>query len=310
LKVLEPAALEISLEASEHLEKEREELDGLWHKRLERASYEADRAGRHYRLLEPENRLVGRQLAREWEEKLEAHKRLEEDYRRFVAAQPRPLSEAERENIRRLAKDIPALWHSASMAMAERKEIVRQIVERVVVQNEGKSERLHVTIEWVGGSETKGVVIRPVSKMEYLSYYPGCVSVCASSLHRSSPSQRSPKRSTARVTVRPSRPDDWAARRSPSYSGGSGCAQFATRAHAILAREVPQKSTRSGGLRIWPASSGCLVERFMAGYGGAGWRPASRSPRDAGSSGQMSKRRKGSGNCGLCRWATTTTTAG
>jgi len=56
--------------------------------------------------------------------------------------------------------------------MAEHKEIVRQIVERVVVENEGKSERLHVSIEWVGGSETKGIVIRPVSKMEYLSYYP------------------------------------------------------------------------------------------------------------------------------------------
>ncbi|HKH35599.1 MAG TPA: recombinase family protein [Rubrobacter sp.] len=37
LKTLEPAALELSLGASEHLEKEREELDGLWHKRLERA---------------------------------------------------------------------------------------------------------------------------------------------------------------------------------------------------------------------------------------------------------------------------------
>ncbi|HET6662171.1 MAG TPA: recombinase family protein [Rubrobacter sp.] len=172
LKALEPAALELSLEASEYLEKEREELDGLWRKRLERASYEAERAGRHYRLIEPENRLVARQLAREWEEKLEAQRQLQEDYRRFVAEQPRPLSEAERENIRRLAKDIPALWHSPQTTTAERKEIVRQIVERVVVENEGNSERLRVSIEWVGGSETEGVVIRPVSKMERLSYYP------------------------------------------------------------------------------------------------------------------------------------------
>ena len=172
LKVLEPAALELSLEASEHLEKEREELDGLWQKRLERASYEADRAGRHYRLIEPENRLVARQLALEWEEKLEERRKLQEDYRRFVREQPRPLAESERENIRTLAQDIPTLWHSTNTTMAERKEIVRQIVERVVVHNEGKSERLHVTIEWVGGSETEGVVIRPVSKMEHLSYYP------------------------------------------------------------------------------------------------------------------------------------------
>ena len=172
LKALEPAALELSLEASEHIEKEREELDGLWRKRLERAAYEADRAGRHYRLLEPENRLVARQLAREWEEKLAAQRELEEDYRRFLAEQPRSLSEAERENIRRLAQDIPALWHSPTTTMAERKEIVRQIIERVSVENEGKSERLRVSIEWVGGSKTNGVVIRPVRKMEYLSYYP------------------------------------------------------------------------------------------------------------------------------------------
>jgi DNA invertase Pin-like site-specific DNA recombinase len=171
LKALEPAALELSLEASECLEKEREELDGLWHKRLERASYEADRAGRHYRLIEPENRLAARQLAREWEEKLEAQRKLQEDYRRFLRKQPRPLSAVERADIRRLAQDIPALWHSPSTTTAERKEIVRQIVERVTVENEGKSERLHVSIDWVGGSKTKGVVIRPVSKMEYLSYY-------------------------------------------------------------------------------------------------------------------------------------------
>ena len=172
LKALQPAALELSLEASEHIEKEREELDSMWRKRLEGASYQAERAGRHYRLIEPENRLVARQLAREWEEKLEAQRRLQEDYRRFVAEQPRPLSATERENILRQAKDIPALWHSSSTTMAERKEIVRQIVERIVVENEGNSERLRVSIEWVGGTETRGIVIRPVSKMERLSYYP------------------------------------------------------------------------------------------------------------------------------------------
>jgi DNA invertase Pin-like site-specific DNA recombinase len=172
LKALEPAALELSLEASERLEKEREELDGLWQQRLERAAYEAERAGRHYRLIKPENRLVARQLAREWEEKLQAHRKLQEDYRRFVREQPRPLSDSERESIRRLARDIPALWHSPQTTTAERKEIVRQIIERVVVINEGDSERLRVSIEWIGGSETRGVVIRPVSKMERLSYYP------------------------------------------------------------------------------------------------------------------------------------------
>src|SRR4029453_17656836 len=50
--------------------------------------------------------------------------------RRFLCEQPRPLSEAERESIRHLAREIPALWHSSETTTAERKGIVRQIVER------------------------------------------------------------------------------------------------------------------------------------------------------------------------------------
>jgi hypothetical protein len=172
LEALEPAALELSLEAAKRVESEREELDRLWKMRLERASYEAERAGRHYRLLEPENRLVGRQLAKDWEQKLAAEQELKEDYRRFIHEQPRPLSEAEREAIRRLSEDIPALWRATNTTEKERKEILRQVIERIVIHAEGKSERVWVRIEWAGGTSTESVMIRPVAKFEQLSYYP------------------------------------------------------------------------------------------------------------------------------------------
>jgi hypothetical protein len=51
LAALEPAALELSLEATQRLEQERDELARLWQQRLERAAYEAARAGRQYRLV-------------------------------------------------------------------------------------------------------------------------------------------------------------------------------------------------------------------------------------------------------------------
>ena len=172
LKALEPAALALSLEAAAHLEQERNELDRLWRQRLERAAFEAERAGRHYRLTEPENRLVARQLAKEWEEKLGAQQQLQEDYDRFLHRQPRPLSAAEQDAIRQLAENIPVLWDAPTTTPADRKEIVRQVVERIVVENEGMSERLHATLHWVGGGQTSGVVIRPVAKLEQLSYYP------------------------------------------------------------------------------------------------------------------------------------------
>src|SRR5262245_4421708 len=172
LEALEPAALTVSLEAATHLEQERQALDQLWQQRLERAAYESERAARHYRLVEPEHRLVARQLAQEWEAKLTAQRHLQEEYERFVQAQPRSLSAAERTAIVQLDHNIPALWHAPTTTLAERKEMARQIIRRVLVAGEGMSERLQITIEWVGGGTTAGVITRPISRIEHLSDYP------------------------------------------------------------------------------------------------------------------------------------------
>ena len=172
LAALAPAALELSLEAAAHLERERAELAQLWQQRLERAAYEAERAARQYGLVEPENRLVARQLEHEWEEKLATQQRLREEHHRFACTQPRLLSAAEQAAIRRLATDIPALWTATTTSDADRKEIIRQVVERVVVDATGSSERVGVHIDWVGGTHTGGELIRPVARWEQVSYYP------------------------------------------------------------------------------------------------------------------------------------------
>jgi len=172
LVALEPAALELSLTATERLEQERAELDRLWQQRRERAAYDVERAARQYHAVEPEHRLVARTLERTWEEKLAAQQHLEEEYHRFVQHKPRLLSETEREGIRRLATDIPALWAAPTTMAADRKEIIRQVVERVVIDVQGNSERVGVRIEWIGGGSTEGVVIRPVGKLSQLSAYP------------------------------------------------------------------------------------------------------------------------------------------
>jgi hypothetical protein len=138
---------------------------------LERAAYERERAARHYRLVEPEHRLVARQLAKDWEDKLTAQRQLQEDDQRFLHTQAQALSRAEREAIEQLAQNIPALWHASTTPIADRKEMIRQIIQRVIVRAEGLSERLDITIEWVGGGTTAGVTTRPMSRTEHLSYY-------------------------------------------------------------------------------------------------------------------------------------------
>ena len=172
LAALKPVALELSLSVATHIEEDRNELERLWRQRLERAAFEAERSGRHYQLVEPENRLVARQLAQEWEAKLRTQQQLEEEYRRFCCQQPRQLSEAEKSSIRQLAENIPALWNAETTTQAQRKEIVRQVIETVKVEVEGDSEFVHVEINWVGGESTQARIIRPVRKWSQLSNYP------------------------------------------------------------------------------------------------------------------------------------------
>jgi hypothetical protein len=172
LAALAPAALELSLAAATHLQAERDQLTRLWEHRLERARYAAERAARQYHAVEPEHRLVARTLERAWEEALTAQQRLEEDYHRFLRAQPRLLSATEREAIRQLSADVPALWEAPTTTHADRKAIVRQVVERVIVDVQGTSERVHVCIRWWGGGQTEGVVLRPVTTLAALSSYP------------------------------------------------------------------------------------------------------------------------------------------
>jgi hypothetical protein len=120
------------------------------------------------RPIEPENRLVARQLERLWEESLGKQRELEEAYHRFQQEQPPELTAPEGEAIRALASDIPALWNAACTTAADRKALVRHLVQRVVVAVQGDSELVDVSVHWAGGFTSQHQVIRPVAKYEQL----------------------------------------------------------------------------------------------------------------------------------------------
>ena len=130
-----------------------------------------ERAARQYQCVEPEHRLVARTLEHQWEDALNADAALKADYERFVAEHPCRLSPEQREAIRRLATDIPALWHASSTTPADRQAIVRQLIERVTVTVQGDSEKVDVHICWAGGHATQGVLTRPVARLDQLSYH-------------------------------------------------------------------------------------------------------------------------------------------
>jgi DNA invertase Pin-like site-specific DNA recombinase len=169
LEVLRPSAVEVSLAMAEDVELERTARQRQWALRLEQARYEVERAERQYNAVEPENRLVVRTLERRWEEALAAEAALREEHTRFLAREPIRLSAADREAIRRLSEDVPALWHAETTTGVERKEIARLLLERVEVVLQGDTERAEVTCVWVGGGRTAHALLRSVRRTSQLS---------------------------------------------------------------------------------------------------------------------------------------------
>jgi DNA invertase Pin-like site-specific DNA recombinase len=171
LRALEPAALELSLRAIENVEQERQRLHEQWRQKLERVQHEVGRAERQYHAVEPENRLVARTLEARWEEALKKQRTLEEEYHRFLAKLPATLSPTDRERIQALSQNVPTLWYATGTTALDRKQIVRCLVERVVVTADQATELTEVTIVWKGGLATQHQVARPVGRYQQLKDY-------------------------------------------------------------------------------------------------------------------------------------------
>lgn len=171
LEVLQPGSLELSLAAEAELRSQRGQLEEHWRQRLERTAFEADRAARQYHAVEPENRLVVRELERRWEDALGQKREVEEEYHRFLREQPEELTPGQREAILRLSEDVSRIWHAATTTIQDRQEIARLLLDRVVVNVEGDSEQVDVNLYWAGGFTSYHHLVRPVSRYEQLSNY-------------------------------------------------------------------------------------------------------------------------------------------
>jgi DNA invertase Pin-like site-specific DNA recombinase len=163
LLALEPAALELSLQTQTDIETERQRLAKQWQLRLQRVQYDVSLAERRYLAVDPQNRLVAGTLEKRWEQALLVEKEAREQYDRFLHTTPPTLNASERAQIESLASSIPALWNDENTTNIDRKEIVRLVIERVVVYVQCDSELSEATIHWAGGHQTHHPFIRSVA---------------------------------------------------------------------------------------------------------------------------------------------------
>jgi DNA invertase Pin-like site-specific DNA recombinase len=159
---VQPARLETMLTALAALEQGRQALDRQWRLRLERAAYAVRLAQRQYDAVDPENRLVARELERRWNEALVAQQALEQEYALACRGELAPLDEAEQRAVRQLADDLPRVWEAPTTTPADRKRLLRLVIQGVTLTvGPAKPRSAELVALWSGGLTTAHTVTCP-----------------------------------------------------------------------------------------------------------------------------------------------------
>jgi hypothetical protein len=146
LEAMRPAQLEVSMAAIDQLAEQARRVDRQWELIVERARYEAELAQRRFLAVDPENRLVGRTLERDWEARLAEVERLERESASRVAPSLRLADPAERARILALAQDLPAVWRAETTTNAERKQLLGFLIKDVCLTR--AETMITVSIRW------------------------------------------------------------------------------------------------------------------------------------------------------------------
>jgi Site-specific recombinases, DNA invertase Pin homologs len=155
LQALTPASVEATQRALQQLEEDRDAGLSQWRLAVERARYEAERAERQYRAVEPENRLVARSLETEWDKRLRDLAAAEAELRRREQQRPRALNQEEQNKIRCLGNDLSKVWKASTTTDRDRKELLRTLLEEVIVTVNRPERCAHLTLRWRGGTLTE-----------------------------------------------------------------------------------------------------------------------------------------------------------
>jgi DNA invertase Pin-like site-specific DNA recombinase/predicted DNA-binding transcriptional regulator AlpA len=152
LAALAPLGIEAALAAAERIEADHHGALAQWRLAVERTSYQAQRAERGYRAVDPDNRLVARGLEAEWETALRELEVAKAELARREQLRPRTLSADERSRLLALGSDLYKVWHAPTTASRDRKELLRTLLDEVIITVNKDQYRSHLTLRWRGGA--------------------------------------------------------------------------------------------------------------------------------------------------------------
>jgi DNA invertase Pin-like site-specific DNA recombinase len=150
LDVVDAGAVDVALayDASEREEQARVERHRA--QQLQRLEYACALAQRRYELVDPANRLVAQTLETAWNDRL-AELEAARDEARQRQRVATPISTPEQ--MRELLAQLRARWFSGAVAVQDRKELLRCVIDQVRLATDGKVVRAEVV--WQGGARSQ-----------------------------------------------------------------------------------------------------------------------------------------------------------
>ena len=155
LRVVQPAAVEAAIVASEQAAHQQDEVVAARQRDLEAARYAAQRAQRQYDATDPENRLVAGELEQRWNHTLARVQELETRIAHHTAGHSPEQPAPTREEFADLATRLEAVWHDPAADVRLKKRIVRTLLQEVMVEVNSTGGTIDLVLRWAGGVHTE-----------------------------------------------------------------------------------------------------------------------------------------------------------
>lgn len=176
LEAVSPHALMAAQLAVDHTVQADDAVRAAIAREHEEARYEAALAARRHAAVDPDKRLVARELEARWNCALEREHELERclaDLARRRDARP----DIDQASLMALAHDLPAVWNAPGVRPRTKQRLAQVLVREIVIDICEVSNEAVVTIHWHGGRHTELRVARVRTGRYPDDRHPGAVEV-------------------------------------------------------------------------------------------------------------------------------------
>jgi len=155
-QALSPVELDVYAQALAKRQQQAERIATAQAQHLERLRYEAAYCERQFRHVDPAHRHVAAELEHAWELALQALKQAEAAQSQRAQAGTPPddaLAPTLQAAFRAIGQKLPELWSTDSLSQAQRKTLLRCLIDKVVIQR-ARRDQVHTRMIWRGGETT------------------------------------------------------------------------------------------------------------------------------------------------------------